>query len=74
MKSPKTRPPFTPEAAQRLADEYVNRFKAPHWEESHPYASIPRAPGTWDAEQWGSYWHGSGDNPGSGDRDLHDFV
>lgn len=52
MARKKDRPPYTPEAAQRLAAMYVRRFRTPNNE----WASVARAPGSMSSEGWASYY------------------
>ena len=52
MARKKDRPPYTTEAAQRLADLYVRRFGTPNNE----WASVARAPGSMSAEGWAAYY------------------
>ena len=52
MASKSPRPPYTPQAAQRLADLYVRRFKT----QDNDWASVGRAPGKWDSAAWDAYY------------------
>ena len=52
----KPKPEYTPEALERLADLYVQRFKKPRYWDANPYGDIPRAPGTKDADYWTAYY------------------